>query len=409
MPRRVFYGWRIVVALGVTTIVSYGTSQYLFGLLVDPVSRELRMDKASIGLAYSGVVLVGGFAGLILGPALDRFGARVLLAAGSLLSGVSLLAIARTHTPLAFTLLWTFGIGTGTALTYYPVTMTVVANWFDRSRTRALSVLTFMGAFSSTVTYPVAGALIAHLGWRECVSILGIVQIVVTFPLHALVVRRHPEDLGLHPDGDADAGTSTPQSGVAFRPAMRSAAFWLPTAAIALAYFASTAVLLEHVAYLIHAGYTPAFAASVVGLFGLAYLPGRWLVAWGAERIGLGPLFAMTFALEALGIVLLAVVPTVAGVVAYVCTFGAAYGATSPLRGALMAQRFGRRSYGAILAAQGVPVGIVAALGPVVTGRLIDAFGYATAFGGCVVALAVAAIVIALPARGPRGLAAPGA
>ncbi len=389
-----------------TTIVSYGTSQYLFGLLVDPVSRDLRMDAAAIGAAYSGVVLVGGFAGLVLGPALDRFGARALLSAGSLVCGLSLLAIARTHDPLAFTLLWTLGMGAGTALTYYPVTMTVVANWFDRGRTRALSVLTFMGAFSSTLAYPTAGALIARMGWRDAVTILAVAQIAVTLPLHALVVRRHPEDLGLFPDGAPSAGASTPESGIAFSRALRSAAFWLPTTAIALAYFASTAVLLEHVAYLIHAGYAPAFAATLVGLFGLAYLPGRWLVAWGADRIGVAPLFALTFGLEALGIGLLAAAPTLAGVIAYVCTFGAGYGATSPLRGALMAQRFGRRAYGAILAAQGVPVGIVAALGPVAAGRLIDALGYRAAFAGCIAALAAAAVVIVLPPRAPRGLAA---
>jgi MFS family permease len=371
------------------------------------VSRELGWDRASIGLAYSGVVLVSGIAGLGLGHALDRFGARLLLAAGSLITGISLLLLARVHTLAAFDLLWTAGIGAGSALTYYPVTMTVVANWFDRRRLRALSLLTFMGAFSSTLTYPVAGLLIAHLGWREAVAILGAVQLLVALPLHALIVRRHPEDIGLHPDGAAAAGTSTPESGVPFRAAMRRAAFWLPTAAIALSYFASTAMLLEHVAYLIERGYSPSFAATLVGLFGLAYLPGRWFIAWAGERVSLVTLFAAAFAIEAVGIAVLATTTSLWGVIAYVCTFGAAYGATFPLRGALMAQRFGRRSYGAILAAQGVPVGIVSALGPVVVGRLIDARGYGPAFASCIAALLAAAVVIAIPVSRARGLAGP--
>lgn len=400
---RFFYGWAIVAALGVTTILSYGTNQYLFGLLVDPVARELGWDRAAIGLAYSGVVLVAGLAGLGLGQALDRFGARLLLATGSLVTGAALILLARVHTLVAFDLLWTLGIGTGSALTFYPVTMTVVANWFDRRRLRALSVLTFMGAFSSTLTYPVAGLLIARLGWREAVVVLGAVQLLIALPLHALVVRRHPEDLGLHPDGAASAGASTPHSGVPFGAALRSAAFWLPTAAIALAYFASTAMILEHVAYLIARGYDASLAAVLVGLFGIAYLPGRWFVAWAGERVSLAALFAAAFALEAVGIVLLAAAPSLWGVIAYVCTFGAAYGATFPLRGALMAQRFGRRSYGAILAAQGVPVGIVSALGPVVTGRLIDAFGYGAAFASCAAALVAAAAVIAIPVSAARG------
>jgi MFS family permease len=347
-------------------------------------------------------VLVSGIAGVVLGHALDRFGARLLLSAGSLLTGISLLLLARVHTLAAFDLLWTAGIGVGSALTFYPVTMTVVANWFDRRRLRALSLLTFMGAFSSTLTYPVAGLLIARVGWRDAVAILGAVQLLVALPLHALIVRRHPEDVGLYPDGAAAPGTSTPQSGVPFRAALRSAAFWLPTAAIALSYFASTAMLLEHVAYLIERGYSPPSAAALVGLFGIAYLPGRWFIAWAGERVSLVALFAAAFAIEAVGIVVLATTTSLWGVIAYVCTFGAAYGATFPLRGALMAQRFGRRSYGAILAAQGVPVGVVSALGPVVAGRLIDALGYGAAFASCIAALVAAAVVVAIPVSGAR-------
>lgn len=384
-----------------TTIISYGTTQYLFGLLVEPVSRELGWDKTSIGLAYSGTLLVSGLGGVLFGRLLDRVGARPLLAAGSLLTGLSLAGLSRVHSLAAFDLLWTIGLGLGAALTLYPVTMTVIANWFDRRRTHALSALTFMGAFSSTLTYPLAGTLIARVGWRDAVVVLGLVQLLVAFPLHLLVVRRHPEDQGLFPDGAPAAGASTPESGIAYAAALRMPAFWLPTVAIALAYFASTAVLLEHVAYLIARGYPPAFAATLLGLFGIAYLPGRFAVAVLGDRVPLAVLFAVTFVIEALGIALLTRTTALWGVVAYVCTFGAAYGATFPLRGAIMAQRFGRRAYGAILAAQGVPVGVISALGPLVAGRIIDAAGYGPAFGACAAALTAAAVVMLIPVRTP--------
>lgn len=405
MKKGLYYGWAIVVALGVTTCISYGTNQYLFGLLVDPVSRELGWEKGALAVAYSGLLLCSALTGLVLGPALDRIGARPLLASGSLITGLALIALARVHSLLAFDLLWTFAIGIGSALTFYPVTMTVVANWFDRQRTRALSALTFMGAFSSTLTYPIAGALIARFGWREALVMLGAAHLLVALPLHVLIVRRHPEDHGLYPDGAAAPGQSTPQSGVTLAAALRSAAFWLPTIAIALAYFASTAVLLEHVAYLIARGYAPVFAATVLGLFGIAYLPGRWFIAWSGDRFSLTLLFCAAFAIEALGIIVLMRAPSLPGLIVYVCTFGAAYGATFPLRGSLMAQRFGRRAYGAILAAQGLPVRIVSALGPLVAGRLIDTLGYGAGFTACAAALAAAAVIMVLPVSQPRGLA----
>jgi MFS family permease len=87
----------------------------------------------------------------------------------------------------------------------------------------------------------------------------------------------------------------------------------------------------------------------------------------------------------------------VTAIVAYVLIFGSAYGALSPLRGAIMAERFGRRAYGTIISAQGIPIAILSALGPFVGGRLIDVFGYTASFEGCMASLALGALLMLLP------------
>jgi len=337
--------------------------------------------------------------GLALGRALDRFGARVLMSLGSLIGGSSLIATAFVHSLPLFALLWAAGMGVATALTYYPVSFTVVANWFDRRRPQALSALTFLGALASPLFYPIAGFAIASFGWRHAVILMGALQLAVAFPLHAIVVRRHPEDIGLHPDGAAERSTWTPESGTTFALAARSGAFWGLTIALALAYFASTAILLQHVAYLIARGYAPALAATLVGFFGIAYLPARWLVAVASKSVSTATQLAIAFALEAFGVVLLAFAQNIWWVVAYVAVFGMAYGATAPLRGAIVAERFGRRAYGTIFAAQNAIVGVFAALGPIVAGRLIDASGYLPAFCACVAAFVAAAAIVSVSSR----------
>jgi len=409
---RLFHGWTIVVALGVTTVLAYGTNQYLYALLLDPVAHETGWSRAALAGGFSGVVLVSGLAGVVAGPLVDRYGARLPLAAGSLLNALVLFLLSRTTSLAAWDALWTLGIGVGSALTYYPITMTVVANWFVRQRPRALGVLTFMGAFSSTLTYPLAGLLIARYGWRDALVAAAAAHLLVALPLHALVVRRRPEDFGLAPDGDAAAplphGARDGPDGVALRAALRTPAFWSLAVAFALAYFASTAILLQHVAYLIARGYAPQAAASYVGLIGIAYIPGRIAVAAAGTRIPLGVALAAAFLLEAAGITALALAPSVAGVLAYVFAFGAAYGATSPLRGAVVARAFGRRSYGAIFGAQGVLVALSSAAAPLVTANVAARAGYAGAFLLCAAALVAAALAL-LPlarARAADGAAA---
>ncbi|MGH7330430.1 MAG: MFS transporter [Polyangiaceae bacterium] len=115
------------------------------------------------------------------------------------------------------------------------------------------------------------------------------------------------------------------------------------------------------------------------------------------RRVPLHFMVAATFALEALGIAILLQAHVTAAIVAYVVAFGAAYGALSPLRGAIMAEHFGRRAYGSIIAAQGIPIAVLSALGPLVCGRLIDAFGYTSSFEACVCALIVGTALMFFP------------
>ena len=352
--------------------------------MVEPISRELGWDKAAIGGAYSSTVLIAGLLGAFVGRAVDRFGARVLMSAGSLVMGAALIVLGDVRTLWEFYLVWGLGIGLGTALLYYPVSFTVVANWFESRRMNAFSALTFMGAFSSPVFYPLNGALVGTLGWRGAVAVLGGIQLAVTFPLHAFVLRRRPEDVRLPPDG------------LALREALRTRTFWLITLAFSLSFFASTTVLVEHIAYLISRGYAPTLVASIVGLIGVSYLPGRLAVAIGSRRLGLRTLIAIAFALEALGIAWLNSAFDLVVVIAYVVAFGAAYGALAPLRGAIVAEAFGRRAYGAIITAQGIPIAVLGALGPFVGGRLIDRIGYPACFEICIATLAIAIVAIAL-------------
>jgi MFS family permease len=396
---RRYYGWTIVATLGVTTIISYGTTQYLFGLLVEPLTREFGWSAAAISTAYSGTILVTGTIGIVLGGIVDRIGARVLLAAGSALTGISLVLLAFVHSLVAFDLLWGIGIGLGAALTYYPVSFTVLTNWFAADRVRAFSMLTFMGAFASTVFYPLGGLLIHAYGWREALIILGGIQLFVALPLHLIAIRRHPEDHGLHPDGAAQAGESTPQSGILLHDALRGAHFWLLTAMTALAYFGATIVLVEHIAFLIHRGFSPTLVALLAGLLGIAYLPGRSLVVWASGKIPLATQVLTACIAQAAGVALLATSSSIISVIGYVVVFGAAYGAMAPLRAAIMAERFGRRSYGGIFAIQGVPVGIVAASAPLIGGRLIDLFGYGPAFVACIATLVTAGILVGVEGR----------
>jgi MFS family permease len=380
-----YEGWRVVAALGVVTVIAYGTTQYLFSLIVRPVASDLGWSHAQIDGAYSWGLAVSAVAGVPIGAACDRYGARAIMAAGAAVLAASLALLTIVASPAQFQLVWGIGIGLGTALSYYPVSFTAIARWFRYERPRAFSRLTFIGAFSSTIFYPAAGVLIARYGWREALCYLAAVNLLVSLPLAIAFVRRAPR---VRARGDDDEERS-----VSVAAAVRTVPFWTMTLALSIGYLASTVILAEHVAYLTGRGYPSAVVASAAGLLGVAYLPGRWLANVGARRLAPTVLLALVLFAEAAGVALLAAERSWGGVIAYLAVFGAAYGAMAPVRGGLVAHFFGPTSYGRISALQNLPVALAAAAGPVIAGLVIDRFGYPTALGGCVVAFITAGLL----------------
>jgi MFS family permease len=401
---RRYYGWYLVSALGVTTIVSYGISQYLFGVLVVPIEHDLGWSRGAISAAYSGGLIVAAALGLPVGVLVDRHGGRWPMSAGSLLGGVTLLLLSRVTQLWQFYLLWAGCLGVAMALTFYSVSFVVVANWFERRRGRALALLTVVGGLSSPIYIPVAGLLVARLGWRTGLVVLGATALVIALPIHAVVVRRRPEDLGLLPDGERSNGKEAASvHGHRLRHAVRRHPFWTLMLATALSSAAYGVVIAHVVAYLIGIGYNPVLAAAILGLTGLVSLPGRFVFNFVSDRVGPQPLLALCLGLQAVSIVVLLAAASGVSVAAFVLIYGSAFGAISPLRASVLADHFGRLAYGAITAVQGLPSGVLAAVAPFIAGLLFDRFGdYVLTWFLTAGAFALGAIAVWLTPRAER-------
>lgn len=392
-----------MLALGITTIISYGTSQYLFGVLLVPVEREFHVSRAAVSVAFSLGLLASGLFGLPIGRLVDRRGARALMSAGSCISGLTLIAMGAVHDLVQFWGLWSVGLGLGTALTYYPVSFTVVNNWFLRRRGAALAVLTFLGGLSSLVFVPLAGVLVQRLGWREAVVVLGLVQLTVALPLHALILRRRPEDIGTFRDGAPAAPLRQPSEAAGdLGPALRVPAFWTLSAAGALVVMGANVVFAHLVPYLQARDVAPVTAAAIAGLVGASSPPSRLVLNLLSARWGQHYLLVGALALTAAGVALVQVGSDARLFAAAVVLFGAGYGAQAPLRAAELADHFGRGVYGTVTALQGLPAAVAGAAGPVVAGWLYDRLGdYRLVFlltaGGFV--LAAAAVLLTPPVR----------
>jgi MFS family permease len=390
-PRRLrpgwYHGWTQVLALSVTETISWGILYYAFSVFILPMEAELGWTRSQLTGAFSLSLLVSGIAGIPMGRWLDRHGPRALMTAGSIAATLLVLLWSRVESLAVWYLLWV-GIGVAMAATFYEPAFAMIAVWFRRKRSRALTILTFFGGFASVIFIPLADRLVRAYDWRDALVILAVILGVGTVPAHALLLRRRPADLGLRPDGDlapapaldgAPAAHADDEPALTWQQALRGATFWWIGAAFMLVMMAMVAVTVHLIPTLVNRGFSSGFAASAAGLVGLFALPGRLIFTPLGGRMPRQVVTALIFALETAAIAVLAVADTRAEVIAFVVLFGSGFGAITPARAALVADVYGARSFGTIAGVLAMLVTTARGVGPILASLLIAWWGGATA------------------------------
>jgi len=423
----------MLLALAFTQVTSWGILYYGFSVFLKPIGSDLHWSRAAMTGAFSLALATSGVAGLFVGRWLDRHGPRLLMTVGSCAAALLLLALSVVRNIALFYLIWA-AIGVAMAAIFYEPAFAAIATWFVRYRSRALTIITFVGGFASVIYIPLITWLVRTQGWRAAFAILAFVLAVATIPLHALVLRRRPQDLGLVPDGGPihnqqsavdskenpqsssrpccpeGARTRRPQSSeksVRARDAIRSASFRWLTGAFFLAFLANVAVTVHLIPYLTDHGFSAGFAATAAGLIGTLALPGRLIFTPLGGRIPRRYVAAGIFLFQTVGLIFLVTMRSSAGVILFVVLFGIGFGAITPARAALVAEMYGPLEYGSISGVLALFVTGARAVAPVSVGLLYTVFGrYEPVFWMLIVISTLAMGAVLLIERGIPPLAA---
>src|SRR5689334_11233958 len=151
--------------LAVTQTISWGIVYYSFSVFLPPMEAALGWSRGQMSGALSVASLLAGLCAAPVGRWLDARGARLLMTAGSVLATVLVLAWSRVDGLLQFYLVWA-GLGVAMSAILYEPAMAVIAVWFERQRTRAMTTLALIAGFASTIFMPIESWLIELLGWR---------------------------------------------------------------------------------------------------------------------------------------------------------------------------------------------------------------------------------------------------
>ncbi len=197
---KIFYGWWIVLVSLLADGMKHGSFNRGFTVMYIPIEQDLGFTRTMLGLAEGLGRMMGGIQGPIMGYCTDRFGPRIMLAFGGLMSGLGFILLARTGSYWFFLVIFVGFLSVGFRSGYNNASIMAVNNWFRRRRGLAMSVVS-MGNGLGGATAPLVGLLIFTVGWRDACMVLGFAIIAVVIPL-SWFLRRSPEEMGQLPDGD---------------------------------------------------------------------------------------------------------------------------------------------------------------------------------------------------------------
>ena len=404
-----FYGWIVLASLCCAGFARQGPAVATLSIFVEPLTREFGWSRA----ALSGAVSLGGvlaaLSSPLIGPMLDRHGARLALCLAVLLTGIAMMLLSLTQSLLVFYLLFCVARMNWAG----PFDLGIyggVSNWFVARRALATSIAT-LAQMAGLVAMPLIAQLaMRQHGWRGGWLAIGSVTLLIGFlPVWLLMVRR-PEDLGLRPDDRPGTGTASPQAGRAAylepsfsrKEAIGTPAFWLLLLYTVLVYPVQAGVSLHQAAHLIERGIEPNIAAMIVSTFSLmsavasvacSLLPRSLPLRYPLAMIG-GFLTAGTLAM--LGIS--------SGGQGYFAAalFGLGIGGVLTLLPIAWADYFGRANFAAI---RGIALSVqvlAQASGPLISGVLHDWTGSYQRSLQCFALLSGLSVASALAARRPR-------
>lgn len=360
---RFFYGWVIVAVMAIVAALSMALGTLNFGLFVRPMGDDLGISRSTFGWAQSARQVGSAATAPVVGALIDRFGARILLAAAAVITGGALFSLGFIgegwHLVALFGLMGLVSLnGPGALVTTVPVN-----KWFVRKRGRALAIASLGIPIGGLVFLPLTQVLIDLFGWRSAWIILASAGAGLIVPLALLFVRRQPEDLGLLPDGAAAPGparsTAHPRRRVApaerlderswtRREALRTTAFWRLALVFSMVMLATNSVGVHRIPDFTDRGFDPRLISYATALDSAAAGLSTFTAGMLTQRMAPRFIGATGFLLLALASVLTIVADSPAKMFAAMITFGLGIGVGLLLQNYIWAEYFGRQHLGAI-------------------------------------------------------------
>jgi MFS family permease len=350
----------IILALGTTQTLAWASSYYIPAILADPIARDLGISSNWIFAAFSASLVLSALLGPRIGRQIDLVGGRLVLSISNLTLAAGLVLLGLTSSiPMLIAAWLLLGIGMGCGL--YDAAFGALGRIYGDTARRAITGITLMAGFASTIGWPLTALGLEHIGWRNTCFAWALAHLLIGLPLNLLMIPR------VEGAKAAVAAAVKPQIPIDRTMALLAFAF--------AAAWSVTGAMAAHLPRILEAtGATPLQAVAAGALIGPAQVAARIVEASFLSRFH--PLVSTRLACitHPIGAVIVALVGGGAAS-AFAIFHGTGNGILTIARGTLPLSIFGPKDYAYRLGIIGAPARMAQAAAPLAFGVLIDVMG----------------------------------
>ena len=351
----------IVLALGTTQTLAWASSYYLPAILADPIARDLGVSSNWIFGAFSGSLVISAMLGPRVGRQIDLVGGRQVLSLSNLTLAAGLTLLGATYSIPVLVIAWLL-LGVGMGLGLYDAAFGALGRIYGDSARRAITGITLIAGFASTVGWPLTAFGLESIGWRNTCFAWALAHILIGLPINFFML---PAVTGAKAAVVAAIKPHIPMDRTMILLAFAFAAAWSVTGAMA-----------AHLPRILEAtGATTLQAVSAGALIGPAQVAARMVEASWLSRYH--PLLSTRIACltHPIGAAIIGVLGGGVASSAFAIFHGAGNGILTIARGTLPLAIFGPQNYAYRLGIIGAPARMAQAAAPLAFGLLIDTMG----------------------------------
>ncbi len=368
-----------------------GFAYYGLPFFFDFMVNDFGYSRAQVTSGNAvGKLVVAPLFGFLAGWIIDKYGPRRLMMLGAVLMGVAFVGLSRSSSLWMFYMFYVFN-----ALGYVfggPLPCQVlISKWFTKNRGKAMGIA-YLGIGAGGALVPIiATKLESNLGWQNALSILGVMIIIIAFPL-AFFIKDSSKKI-------AKIETKKVEVPVKMKDILKNPNFYLLAFGSMCSIGAVGGVGQHLKLYLSDFDFTQAEAAHIFSIVLLSSLAGRVVMGWLSDIIDRKYVMILIYLIVAMAIATLFLPPFPGRIYVFAVVFGVGLGGDYMIIPLMAGDLFGVRALGRTMGIILVADGLAESFFPVLVGYLYnDAVKYSIGFGVLIfVALTGVVVISFLP------------